>query len=64
MSKGVAICGNPHWIADHPAWDITLTNGETHKDVTRKEIGLALRELVNRGELHTYESYIDGVVNA
>jgi len=57
----LVICENPHWVGDEPAWDITLTNGETHKDVTRKEIERALSELVNRGDLHHYSSYIDVV---
>lgn len=61
MAEKVAECSNPHWIGDSPAWDITLSNGVVHKDVTHNEIRLALGELYSRGKLHLYSTYIDVV---
>ena len=56
-----AVTSNPHWIGNYPAWDITLTNGDVHKDVTQKEIQFAINQLRNQGKLHHYSTYIDVV---
>lgn len=49
---------NPHWIHDEPAWDITLTNGEVHKDVTVKDINIVLEKLATRGIISHYERFV------
>ena len=59
--EGIVRCDNPHWVGDQAAWDITLSDGTVHKDVTRRQIGEALQELYARGELHTHDLYIDVV---
>lgn len=52
---------NPHWVGDYPAWDLTLTDGQVHKDVTAREIRVALNALYRRGKIGLYDTYIDVV---
>ncbi len=33
-----AVTFNPHWVGDHPAWDIRLINGDIHRSVTASEV--------------------------
>lgn len=56
---------NPHWIGDDPAWDVALTNGEIHKDVTRKEICAAIKALKKAApeRVRYHDDYIDVVRN-
>lgn len=60
LANGVQ-CTNPHWIGNNPAWDIKLSNGLVHTDVTRVEMAAALRVLHEQGKLHLYDTYIDVV---
>lgn len=56
------IVGNPHWVGNEPAWDIILTNGDVHLNVTIRDIRKVLQELLYRDKIHNYESYIIGGV--
>lgn len=55
------IANNPHWVGNLPAWDITLTDGQVHKDVTQVEIRQAIRELSNTRSILPATRYIDVV---
>ena len=54
-----AIVTNPHWIGNSPAWDIILTDGTTHKDITKSEITQAMCMLYDMGKVNLYDTYID-----
>ena len=55
------LCTNPHWIGDEPAWDINLSNGVTHKSVTKGQICSVLAEMHNKGLISNGERYVDCV---
>lgn len=59
--RGAVLCENPHWIGDEPAWDIALSNGTTHKDVTKRDIQMALSRLYHARKINYYNTIIDVV---
>jgi hypothetical protein len=58
-----ATATNPHWVGNEPAWDIVLTNGDTHRNITRKEIWAAIMDLKREGKVFVpaYSEHIDVV---
>lgn len=56
------LCTNPHWIGDDPAWDIILSNGEIHKDVTQRDISRVLVRMHSADLIRNGEQYVCSVV--
>jgi hypothetical protein len=56
------LCTNPHWIGDNPAWDIILSSGEIHRDVTMQDISRVLVRMHNADLIGNGEQYMCSVV--